>query len=90
MILKKSTDFYCKNIGEEYLLVPITNIVSEMDATYTLNDSGAYIWEKIDGKATTLDIAKSISEEFKIPLETALKDIEEFADSLPELITKVL
>lgn len=49
-----------------------------------LNEVAGRIWELLDGKRTTAEIAEQITQEFKADLKQAEKDIEEFISQLLE------
>ena len=49
-ILSQSPSIVTRKTGNEYVLVPITNNIADMNSVYTLNETGAFIWEQIDGK----------------------------------------
>ncbi len=45
-----------RRINDESLLIPLTSDIADMDSLYRLNETGAFIWEKIDGKRNISDI----------------------------------
>ena len=49
---------------------------------FSLNKTGRFIWEKIDGKRSLRDIAAGMVERFEVDEETALKDCMELAERL--------
>ena len=58
------------------MLVPVTNNIADMNSVYTLNETGAFIWEQIDGKKSLRNIEAVISE-YEIT-EEAERDMMEF------------
>ncbi|MBN2544287.1 MAG: PqqD family protein [Spirochaetes bacterium] len=56
---------------------------------HTTTDTGLFIYKKIDGNRSLLDIIKSVCEEYDITEEIAKNDIFEFIDDLvnKEIIT---
>ena len=54
------------------------------DEVIHLNPSASFLWSSLDGQATLEDIARSITGEFEVGLETALADIIAFAADLVE------
>lgn len=67
-----------RRINNECLLIPLTADIADMDSLYRLNDTGAFIWEAIDGERSICDITVMMAEEFDVEKEEALKDILEF------------
>ncbi|MGZ6248231.1 MAG: PqqD family protein, partial [Syntrophales bacterium] len=51
-ILKKSQNTVFRKIGDEYILVPIAASVADVESIFNLNETGAAIWDRIDGKKT--------------------------------------
>ena len=81
-ILSHSPSVVTRKTGNEYVLVPITNNIADMNSVYTLNETGAFIWEQIDGKRNVEDIISSLTEEFDIDNKNAEADVFAFIDNL--------
>ena len=64
--------------GEAVIVLP------EEGTAHILNETGARIWELADGSKNISEIAEIICREFDVPLETALRDINEFMEKLVE------
>jgi hypothetical protein len=83
---------YCKNpnivsrqIGDEFILVPIRRDVADLESIYTLSGTGVRIWELIDGRLTGRDLRDRIVEEFEVEPEQAEADLIEFLLELQEI-----
>jgi methyltransferase-like protein len=85
-ILSQSSSIVTRKTGNEYILVPITNNIADMNSVYTLNETGAFIWEHIDGKRNVEEIIKVLTEEYEIDFETAEKDISDFIESMSKYL----
>jgi hypothetical protein len=72
--------------GNEYLLVPVTNNIADMDSMFTLNDTGAFIWEHIDGKNSLEDIAGALANEYEVEYDDAVSDVLSFADDMQKFL----
>jgi len=81
-ILSHSPSIVTRKTGNEYVLVPITNNIADMNSVYTLNESGAFIWELIDGKKTVEELITAMTEEYDIDRESAKTDIFSFIDDM--------
>lgn len=91
MTLLESIPSHSQNIvtrktGNEYVLVPVTDNVADMDSVYTLNETGAFIWEQIDGKKNLKEIIEAIVVEYDISKAEAQDDVLEFIDDLKKYI----
>ena len=67
-----------RKTGNEYVLVPVTNNIADMNSVYTLNESGAFIWELIDGKKSIEDLIDAVTEEYDTDEATATSDVLSF------------
>ncbi|NMC38127.1 MAG: PqqD family protein [Bacteroidales bacterium] len=81
-VVSHSPDIVTKKTGKEYVLVPLANNIADMNRLFTLNETGAFIWELIDGKKNVGEIVAKFTEEFDIDLETATKDILSFIENM--------
>jgi len=74
--------FVVRGVGNELILVPLTGNVAQMNELFTMNETGRFIWENIDGKNTVEDLENLMTEAFDIDVETARRDIEGFIKKL--------
>jgi predicted RNase H-related nuclease YkuK (DUF458 family) len=84
-IYSKSDSIVFRKIADEFILVPIRQNVGDLESIYTLNETGARIWELIDGKNKVNEIKEKIVEEFEVTPEEAEKDIVEHLMQLEEI-----
>jgi hypothetical protein len=81
-ILSHSPSIVTRKTGNEYVLVPITNNIADMNSVFTLNETGAFIWEQINGKRSVEEIIEALTGEYDIDNETASKDMFSFIDNM--------
>lgn len=79
---KQADDMISREIAGEILLVPIRNNVGDLEGIYTLNETGAFIWSKLNGTNTLGDIHNAMVKEFEISSDTAWDDLLEFMSDL--------
>ena len=65
-IPKKNSKIVARKTGSEYVLVPVRDNIADMEAVYTLNETGAFIWDLIDGKRSIKEIAEELVKEFEV------------------------
>ena len=75
-----------RKTGSEYVIVPVSNNIADMESVYTLNETGAFIWEHINGKNSILDIIDALTQEFEINKETASNDVISLIETLKEYL----
>jgi len=84
-IYEKNPDIVFRVIGGEAILVPLSKETQAVGRLFTLNEAGAFIWEKIDGKHTVGDLASEVQKEYEVSPETAGEDLRELVKSLEEV-----
>jgi len=78
--------FVARQVGNEMILVPITNNVAQMSELFTLNETAMFIWENTTENTTIEEIEKGITDTFTIDSKTAREDIETFLNQIEKLI----
>lgn len=85
-ILSQSTTIVTRKTGNEYVLVPITNNIADMNSVYTLNETGAFIWEQIDGKRNVEEIISALIAEYDIDKQNAESDVFSFIENMSKYL----
>ena len=78
----RSPSVVTRKTGNEYVLVPVTNNIADMTSVYTLNETGTFIWELIDGKISVADLIIAVIDKYDIDKETATRDVFSFIDNM--------
>ena len=85
-VLSRSPSIVTRKTGNEYVLVPVTNNIADMNSVYTLNETGAFIWELIDGAKSIEDLIEAVIKEYDIDRETAAVDVFSFIDNMSKYL----
>ena len=85
-ILSHSPSIVTRKTGNEYVLVPIANNIADMNSVYTLNETGAFIWEQINGKRSVEELIAAVTAEYDIDYENASKDVFDFIDNMSKYL----
>jgi len=85
-ILTHSPSIVTRKTGNEYVLVPITNNIADMHSVYTLNETGAFIWEQINGKRNVEEIIAVLTDEYDIDQKSAEADVFAFIDNMSKYL----
>ena len=85
-VISQSTAVVTRKTGNEYVLVPITNNIADMNSVYTLNETGAFIWEHIDGKRTVEEIITELMNEYEIDKQNAESDVFIFIGNMSKYL----
>jgi hypothetical protein len=82
LIFSQSPSVVTRKTGNEYVLVPITNNIADMNSVYTLNETGAFLWEQLDGKKSLKDLIDALISEYNVDKEAAIADVLSFLDEM--------
>jgi methyltransferase-like protein len=85
-VVSQSASIVTRKTGNEYVLVPITNNIADMNSVYTLNETGAFIWEQIDGERTLGAIIEAMTDEYDIDHLTAESDVFLFIENMSKYL----
>lgn len=74
--------YVTRRIGDETVIVPVTGRVGDLDAIYTLNDVGSFVWELIDGTRSARTIVDALLDAYDVTREVAAQDVDELLAAL--------
>jgi hypothetical protein len=78
----RENDCVTREIAGETIIVPIRNRVGDLDSIFTLNEVGTMIWQLLDGRTNTHQIAEAVQQAYDVKQEEAIRDIVDFLESL--------
>lgn len=84
-VFARSARIVGRRIAGEYVLVPLVTHGADLDAIYNLNVVGAFIWERLDGRRTGMEIVSEMTDTFDVEPEQAQTDYLDFVARLREL-----
>ena len=80
-MIKTKKGFMLRSVAGRHVVVAIGQASVDFNGLITLNDTGAYIWEKL-AKGTTYDaLLKDMLADYEVDEETAKKGIDGFLDT---------
>ena len=80
--MKAKNGFSIKQVADSFVIVPVGERIVDFSAMITINDTGAFLWEKLQNDITVEELAQSLASEYDIDADTALEDVKEFTDAL--------
>lgn len=81
-VFKKSENVVFRKIGDEYVLVPLFASVADVESIFNLNETGAAVWEKIDGRKNIRDIVAEMQTEYEAENLLIEKDVIAFVNEI--------
>jgi hypothetical protein len=84
-VVLRSPRIVSRRIAGELVLVPLVTHGADLDAIYNLNAVGAFIWERLDGRASGDAIVAGLAETFEVESAQAAADYLAFVSRLVDL-----
>jgi coenzyme PQQ synthesis protein D (PqqD) len=84
-IYQKNPDVVYRIIAGEAILLPISKETQIAGRLFSLNETGGFIWELLDGKRNLAEILRAIIDEHDVEESTAREDLISIVVKLEEL-----
>jgi hypothetical protein len=81
-IYTKHPDYVQRDVAGECILVPIRRTLTEANSIYVLNETGAALWNRIDGQRTAQDIVTDFCNEYEVATDQLTSDFTSLLDDL--------
>ncbi len=72
---RRHADVVTRDILGETLLVPVSSQVADMEHIFALNDTGAFVWQRLDGETPLAAILDGLVEAFDVEPAPAWDDL---------------
>ena len=82
--MKIKNGFVLRKVPGMNLVMPTGKNVKEFNGSLMLNDTGAFIFEKLQKGISTEEIAQALTQEYDVSLDTASTDVQNTVASLIE------
>ena len=82
--MKIKEGFLLKEIAGSYVVVPVGEKLVDFQMMVTLNETGAFLWEKLANDITEEELVAALLGEYDVDEQTAKKDVSEFIKKLNE------
>lgn len=83
-VFRQADNIVTRKVMDETLLVPISGELASMDNLYTLNETGAFIWQALDGTRPLAEIGRMLERQYDAPAEVLAADMLEIAAGLAD------
>lgn len=81
--MKLKDGFVLRQVAGEYVAIPSGDEVN-LNRMITLNETGAFLWERLDKETTREALAEALLSEYDVDRDTAVRCVEEFTAKLEE------
>lgn len=76
--------FVLRKVAGENILVPVGNTALTFNGLVTLNESGAFLWERMQENRSREELVREVLKEYDVSEEQARADIGQFLTYLTE------
>ena len=81
-MLKLDKEYVLRQIGDDYIIVPVGKSVLSFNGMITVNETGAFLWEQLVKGTSKEGLLQTLLETYEVIQEEAERDIDEFLDVL--------
>lgn len=82
--MKLKSEFIINQIGDEYIVVPTDDEITDFGAMISLNETGAFLWNLLGEETTREALCENLLKEYNVDKKTAEEDVDEFINILKE------
>lgn len=76
--MKQKENYILQKIGDEYIIVPTSDEVTNLNGILVLNKTAVFLWEELKEDKTREELIQSITLKYGIKPETAATDVDTF------------
>ena len=81
-MMKIKQGFILREVAGNFIVVAVGNAVKEFNGVINLNETGAYLWKKLQDGADEEGLVKALLEEYEVEEDLARKDVKAFVEKL--------
>lgn len=83
--MKIKNNFVLRNIAGTQVALPLGDANVNFTGMLTLNETGVFLWHKLESDCTVEELAKSITDEYDVSYDEALADVKAFLKRLDDV-----
>ena len=74
-VYAKNPDFVQRHVAGECILVPIHRLLPDRNSIYVLNETGAEVWNRLDGRRTLRALVDAVHGEYEVEHARLYSDV---------------
>ena len=75
-VYAKHPDYVQRDVAGECILVPVRRSLKDSNSIYVLNETGAALWQRLDGTCTVGDIRAAFLEDYDVAPDQLHQDFD--------------
>ena len=80
--MKIKDGFIMNRVGSQHVVVPVGDASVERHCMVRLNDTGAFLWERLGADTTPEELIQALQEEYAVADDVARADVAAFLGKL--------
>ena len=80
--MKTKNNFLLRQVADTWVVMPIGQEMLDFNGMLTLNETGAFLWEKLEEGAELDDLVAALTAEYDVTAEAAREDAAAFCRKL--------
>ena len=76
-----SNNFMLKQVGNEYMIIPVSNTNVNFSKIFNTNEVGAFIYKNLKNHSKD-EVLELLKNEYDAPIDVLKKDLDEFINEL--------
>lgn len=80
--MKMKDGFVLRKIANQHMAVPVGSRAKELHGLIGLNETGAFIWERLSKNQMPEEIVKELCEEYEVEEASATASVQRFLEKL--------
>lgn len=81
--MKIKNGYILKNIAGEFVVIPVAS--EQQNSLISLNETGAFIWERLEKQLSKTEIISEMCNEYDVSNEKAEADFDIFVNKMKEI-----
>ena len=82
--MKRNPDFLMREVADTVVVVPVGAATTEFHGMITLNETGAFLWEKLQVETSEEALISALLAEYDVDEATARRSVAAFVGKLKE------
>jgi len=82
--MKIKEGFLLRRVGDNHIVVPVGARSVDFRCIITLNDTGAFIWEKLQQPCAAEDVVNALLNEYDVTADVAAADVAAYITAMRE------
>lgn len=80
--MRRNEQFILRTAAGMTLIIPVGEAVERFPGMLTVNESGAFLWERLSEEQTAASLTQALTEEYAVDAEKARTDTDAFLERL--------